>query len=519
MQILKVLNKHREHGSLSPKAMKSALEELGPTFVKMGQIMSTHPELVPKEYCNELGLLRSDVAPMGFDEVRRVIETAYEKPLEEVFSEFDKTPLGSASIAQAHAARLKGGDAVVVKVQREGIYKVMEQDIMLLKKLSPVLKYFVRDIGEVVDFRTLFDEMWETSREEMDFTKEAANGREFYELNKDIKYATCPYVYEELARRTVLVSKYVGGYEIDDVDALVAAGYDMKEVGTKLVNSFAKQIIDDGFFHADPHQGNIRVEDGVIVWIDLGMMGRLTTRDRIILSNTVESVATADIDGIKDAILTIGIHDGTVDQVQLYADLSDAFAKYAGMDLGDMDIAEVMEYMVSVARKHRISVPSGVTMLARGTATLEGVLAQICPEISVLEIMSNAITSKLLHRDIKNDARVEVYTAVRAMKKALRIPALTSDVFASLIKGQTKINVENSDSKSRERARERNTNRLAAAGISGMMMIGSAILCSADIEPKLAAAPVIGLTGFIIGGAVALALLISMALRGGGKER
>lgn len=498
-KIIRTFLKYSRHGGMTPASLKSALEELGPTFVKMGQIMSTHPDLIPPAYCKELGLLRSEVAPMPAAEVRRVIETAYHMPMGDIFEDFDETPLGSASIAQAHSAHLKNGDHVVVKVQREGIYDIMEQDIRLLKKASPLIRR-LRGMGDVVDFNILLDELWESSREEMDFTQEAQNGIDFRRLNEELKYSTCPRVYEEFSTKTVLILEYVGGYEIDDIENLEKAGYDMNEIGTKLVNAFAKQIIEDGFFHADPHQGNIRIEDGVIVWIDMGMMGRLSVRDRLLLSNVVEAFATYDIEGIKSSILTIGVHDGNIDHAQLYADVENAFSKYADADLGDMDIAEVMDFMFTVAKKHHISIPSGVTILARGIATLEGVLAQICPDISVIEIMSNAVTSDILGRmDLKADAAKYVYAAVRSMKKTLLIPTLVSDALTSVKKGQTKLNLEISLSPRAEASRERQTGMTASAILIGAVIIGSCLLCTTDMEPKLFGAPAIGMIGFLAG--------------------
>ena len=269
----------------------------------------------------------------------------------------------------------------------------------------------------------------------MDFTQEAQNGIDFRRLNEELKYSTCPRVYEEFSTKTVLILEYVGGYEIDDIENLEKAGYDMNEIGTKLVNAFAKQIIEDGFFHADPHQGNIRIEDGVIVWIDMGMMGRLSVRDRLLLSNVVEAFATYDIEGIKSSILTIGVHDGNIDHAQLYADVENAFSKYADADLGDMDIAEVMDFMFTVAKKapHLYS-QRGHHSCTRHCHT-EGVLAQICPDISVIEIMSNAVTSDILGRmDLKADAAKYAYAAVRSMKKTLLIPTLVSDALTSVKK-------------------------------------------------------------------------------------
>ena len=262
-EITSVLRKNGITRGLTPQKLRIILEELGPTYIKIGQIMSLHSDILPKRYCDELMKLCSDVAPMPFSEVREVVEQAYGCPWSEIFSEIDEKPLGSASIAQVHRALLLDGAQVVVKVQRKGIYEMMARDIGLLHKAVKLLPPI--SLKGMVDFDMVLDELWSVTREEMNFLTEASNIEEFARYNKEVAFVRVPRLYQEYTTMHVLVMEYIGGYAIDDKEALLADGYDLHEIGSKLIDNFIKQVIEDGFFHADPHPGNVKVKDGKIV--------------------------------------------------------------------------------------------------------------------------------------------------------------------------------------------------------------------------------------------------------------
>ena len=292
MEIVEVVRRHEIIKGLTPEKLCAIIEELGPTFIKLGQILSMRSDILPREYCEALKKLRSSVAPMPYEQVVSIVERSYGRPLSEVFSSFDEQALGSASIAQAHAAVLCTGESVVVKVQREGIHDVMSRDIMLLKNACKILKY--TPASGLVDFNQVLDEMWVVAQEEMNFQTEAANLERFRALNADVAFVTSPILYREFTTTRVLVMERIDGAAIDDRDALLAGGYDPAEIGAKLADNYVRQIMEDGFFHADPHPGNLRVRDGKIVWLDMGMMGTLTERERKLVGQAVSGVARLD---------------------------------------------------------------------------------------------------------------------------------------------------------------------------------------------------------------------------------
>ena len=304
-EILAVLKRHHITQGIQPDKLCAILEDLGPTYVKLGQIMSMRSDLIPEKYCKQLSRLRTDVKPLPFDVILEVLEQELGEDPDTAFQEIDSRPLGSASIAQVHEAVLKTGEHVVLKVQRPGIKETMAQDIALMKKAAGLLNFAV-GTGDLIDFRGIIDEMWETTKEEMDFFKEAEHLELFYENQKDIQYVTCPKVYRQYSSYRLLVMSYVDGIQIDQISQLEELGYDMSEIGKKAAENYCKQILEDGFFHADPHPGNLWIAGGQIAWLDLGMAGHLSDHYKAILKRAISAILKNDIYELKNAFLSFG---------------------------------------------------------------------------------------------------------------------------------------------------------------------------------------------------------------------
>ena len=385
-EITSVLHKYGITRGITPQKLRMILEDLGPTYIKIGQIMSLHSDILPKRYCDELMCLRSEVTPMEFPEVKEVIEQAYGCPWNEIFAFISDTPLGSASIAQVHRAELLSGEQVVIKVQRTGIYEIMARDIGLLRKAVKLMPPI--SLKGMADFDQVLDELWNVTREEMNFLTEASNMEEFARRNADVVYVRTPKLYQEYTTMHVLVMEYIEGPAIDDKEKLLAGGYDLEEIGIKLIDNYIKQVMEDGFFHADPHPGNVKIQDGKIVWIDMGMMGRLTERDKELIGKAIRGIAENDIGMIQEAVMALGEFKEKPDQSVLYEDISELMSKYGSLDMGEIDVAEVMMDLMEVMKENKIRMPHGLTMLARGLTNMEGVLADIAPQINMIEIAS-----------------------------------------------------------------------------------------------------------------------------------
>ena len=492
-----VLHKYEITKGLTPEKLRMILEDLGPTFIKTGQIMCMHSDILPKRYCDELMRLRSDVKPMPFSEVSEVLEESYGCSWGAIFREINEKPLGSASIAQVHKAVLKDGSPVVIKVQRKGIYGIMARDIALLRKAVRLLPPV--SIKGMVDLDMVLGELWDVTREEMNFLTEAANMEEFARKNEGIAYVGFPVLYQEYTTIHVLVMEYIDGFNIDDKETLLANGYDLKEVGSRLADHYMKQVMEDGFFHADPHPGNLRVRDGKIIWIDMGMMGRLTERDREYIALAVRGVAVNDVGLIQEAVMALGEFKKNPDPSRLYEDISSLLTKYGTVDMGQIDVAEVMMDLMEVMKENGIIMPHGLTMLARGLTHMEGVLADIAPEINMVEIAAGRIKENIIRNfDWKKELKSGGKTLYRAVQRALDIPVLVSDAVQGYLKGQTKVNLDLHASPELARLLRRMVQNIVMGLWVMALLISSSIICTTDMKPKIWGIPALGAFGYVI---------------------
>lgn len=391
-EILKVLKRHHITQGISPEKLCDILEDLGPTYVKLGQIMSMRSDILPEKYCQKLARLRTDVNPLDFEMIFEILEQELGEDPKDIFYEIDEEPLGSASIAQVHRAILKNGEKVVLKVQRPGIKETVAQDIALMKKASGLLN-LAMGTGNLIDFRSMIDELWETTKEEMDFFKEAEHLELFYKNQKEIQYVTCPKVYRQYSSYRLLVMSYISGIQIDEIDQLEALGYDMSEIGKKTAENYCKQILEDGFFHADPHPGNLWISDGKIAWLDLGMAGYLSDHYKAILKRAISAILKNDIYELKNAFLSFGTPKEKINHAQLYTDLDDLVGRYMNMDFGTMNVGELMEDFLNLLKIHKIAVPSDITLLARSMITIEGTLKICSPNVNMLEILTTHMSA------------------------------------------------------------------------------------------------------------------------------
>jgi len=495
LEIAGILAKHRIFLGVTPEKLRAVLEDLGPTFVKLGQLLSMRTDLLPARYCEELQKLRSEVKPMPMDEVARVVEASLGMPLSEAFPQFDPVPLGSASIAQAHVAVLKSGEKVVVKVQREGIFDRMASDIALLKKAVKPLK--LMPTGETVDFDMVLTELWNVSQQEMDFLHEADNAEEFLRLNQGIEYVGCPKPYRELSTRQVLVMEAVDGIRIDDCEALRREEYDPDEVCLKLCTNYMKQVLDDGFFHADPHPGNLLVRDGQIVFLDLGMVGRLSAKDQEAFEKALGSVAARDADGVTDAVLAIANHTAPVDRKALHADVKAMLDRYLEMDIGAMNMGAIMQDYLRIAQIHRLTLPHGVTLLGRGISTLEGLVADLSPDTNLLEIVAQRFAArKLKGIDWKQTLAQNAQAVYESVQKSLSTPALLNDTLRSAASGNLSVRVETEPSAAQRKEAKNRAVRLNRTIVFTGLFVGSCLLALSGIAPRILGLPWPAALGF-----------------------
>lgn len=497
-EIREVLMRNHITRGISPEKLRTILEELGPTYVKLGQIMSLHSDILPKRYCDALMELTTDVTPMPFEEVKEVLEKSWMCDIKDILSSIEEKPLGSASIAQVHKAVLLNGEEVVIKVQRKGIYDIMARDIGLLHRLVSLMPK-IGDLRNMVDLDMVLDEMWTVAQQEMDFLKEAANITEFTHNNKDVAYIGVPQLYKEYTTDRVLVMEYIDGISITDINKLEEMGYDCHEIGQKLVNNFIKQVMDDGFFHADPHPGNLCVRDGKIIWLDMGMMGRLTEQQRRIMMRGVESIALRDVSMLESAVMDLCDEFGPVDRALLYENLRDFLNKYGSLSMGSINIPESMQDLMDIMKSNSLALPHGVTMLARGLAHIEGDLVVIAPDINMFDIAASRVGETYLEDvDLKAEVKSNLKRLYRSASKGIELPGLATDALKEYLKGESRTNLRLQISGPFAELVYTSVRNLVIGMCITGLLIGSAIICTTDMKPQVFGIPFLGFIGFAI---------------------
>ncbi len=489
-EILALMRRHRVSEGITPQQLRDILIDLGPSFIKIGQMLSLRSEILPQSYCDALADLQMDCAPMPFEETLRVLQGIYGERFSSIFKEIYPTPLGSASLAQVHKAVLSNGDVVAVKVQRPGVRVSMAQDIDVMRSVARHASRFMKD-DQMLDIREVVEELWKTFLEETDFTIEASNLHEFHELNNDVVYVTCPQPYLEYCTESVLVMEYVDGISIRDTEKLVKRGYDLDEIGLKVLDNYATQILDHGFFHADPHPGNIFISGGKVVYIDLGMMGRLSVRDRAGFGEIIKAVGQKDAGRLKDALIAFSTsHDlDTIDHPCLISELDIILQSYGTTDVADIDIGSMLTDIVALTRQCKVTLPSSVTNVSRGIVTIEGALAACLANQNIVDIVNGHLMRSL---DKKEEAKRLALDTIQSLDKSarslMRAAEYSGDAFRMLSRGQMKVNMEILGSIEPLKKVARIANRLAISLVIAGLLVSGSLIISVDL-PKVFGLP------------------------------
>lgn len=363
-----------------PRRLRMTLEELGPTFIKLGQVLSTRPDVVPPAFIEELARLRDEAPPGPWEPVRAQIERELEASLEDLFAAFDPEPLAAASLAQVHPATLFDGTPVVVKAQRPGVERAIETDLEILSDVARLLQDRT-PLGEIYDLPGIVEEFAATLRAELDFHREGRNADRFRANFADEPYLYIPKVYWEYTTRRVLVLERIHGIRIDQVEALDDAGYDRERVALHATRMVVKEVLEDGFFHADPHPGNFVVMPGEVIGaMDFGMVGYLSRRDRADLIRLYIYMVQLDEEGVVDQLVRMGMVGGQVDRVALQRDVGRLLRKYQGLPLKAIRAGEVVQEAMPIAFRHHLRLPSELWLLGKTLAMMEGVGLRLYPD-------------------------------------------------------------------------------------------------------------------------------------------
>lgn len=369
--------------------LRLALEELGPTFIKLGQLASTRTDIIPEDFTRELAKLQDEVKPASFTEVKKIIEEEI-GPIKEVFEQFNENPIGSASIAQVYPAIYKG-QKVIVKVRRPRIEKIIETDIEILRMLVNIIEKNIPGVRER-RLERLIDVFARTIRKELDFFNELNNAEKFRDLFRGDRRIYIPMVYQEISTNRVLIQEHIDGIKISDITKMKDNGIDPRVIAENGADIFLKQVLVAGFLHADPHPGNLFVKEGnVIVPIDFGMVGRLTPKTKDEISNLLMGVVETDPNRIARVLIKIGIIEDSVDFESLKEDIFYILDKFEGRNLAQISVAEFMNDINRVIRAYNIIIPQDLLYLGKALSQIEAIGRELHPGFDVLKSLKNFV--------------------------------------------------------------------------------------------------------------------------------
>jgi len=368
-----------------PERLRLTLEELGTTFIKIGQMLSTRPDLLPQEYISELSKLQDNAPRVPYEAIADAIEHEFGARPEAIFKTFDVEARAAGSIAQVHNATLPDGTPVVVKVRRPGVDQLVEQDLAVLGEMARFLSHHT-EAGKKYEPESLLDEFAYSLRNELDFTREAQNAERIAaEFSGDSRIHV-PAIFSDFSGRTVLTMEAISGIKIDDLKALDEAGVNRHELAEKCAHIALVQVLDYGFFHADPHPGNFFVlPDGAIALIDYGMVGRLGERLRESLIRLALAITRHDSERLLEELLALGAARGQVDRAALSRDLDRLMSEYDGVAIGEVSVAKIFREVSATAQKYELRLPSDLVVLARVIAMDEGMGAHLDPKFNLIE--------------------------------------------------------------------------------------------------------------------------------------
>ena len=525
-EIIDVVRKYNYDDGITPEIIVNILEDLGPTFVKLGQIASQQADYMPAEYSEALAKLRSKVAPMDIATVHSQIEKYLGKPTNELFATFDEKALGSASIAQVHKATLLDGTVVAVKVRRPGVVDTVARDFALIEK---VLDKFVKGNVGGVDIKALIVELEKTSKIELDLTNEANYLDRFYNNNLGRERIISPKCYRELTCEAILTEDFVTGTEVSKTDYLATLGEDERErLAALIADNFSTQVLVDGFYHADPHSGNVFIKEPVpgeqevkatepepkegeaaeekkiplpehnIEWIDFGMMGTLTQKQRQTLIDIVTNVVMKDAYSLKRILMTIAQPLGEVNHGEILGLCEDMCNQFSGTDFGDFELGDLLNTVLDALQDGNYKVDPFLTNLSRGVIAIEGTVKTLSHKVNILNYFLTKVDLGAdfnLNLEHPEEMNPEIaLKLVQLFKGVTDSSVKTAETLDMLQKDQLKVHTNLGLEEKALDTFNRLTSYLVRAFIIVALLIGSALLCTTAI-PILRW---VGIGGFVV---------------------
>jgi ubiquinone biosynthesis protein len=499
-------------GAISaPERLRLAFEELGPTFIKFGQVLSSRPDIIPAEYIQELSKLQDDVPEFPFEDARKLIESQLKRPVTDIFLHLDEKPRAAASLAQVHRAKLLSGDDVAVKVQRIGVDKVIENDIRILREFAGLVERRIPE-SRRYEPRGLVDEFARSIRHELDFVREGRNIDRFRKYFSGTPIVYIPKVYWELTTPKVLTIEYIDGIKITDIASLDAAGLDRKAIAVNGANITLKEVFEFRFFHADPHPGNLFVcENNIIAPVDFGMTGTIEEDVADQMSGVFLAVLEKDVDGLVKNLRALGVAEDVEDIRSFKIDVRDLVDRYYGLPLSKIEIGGVFRELMGIVQRYRLRLPHNFAMIGKALMITEGVGRALYPDFNILEIAKPYARRLLWKRyDPRRQLNEMRKTGAEALDFLKALPTDLKEIFAIIRKGKFTMLFEHRGLELLVDELDRSSNRISFAVVIAALIVGSSLIFQTRVGPTFFDYPIIGLAGFLLASILGIWLLIGI---------
>jgi ubiquinone biosynthesis protein len=495
--------------------MRLVLEELGPTFIKLGQILSTRPDVIPHAFVREFEKLQDDVPSFPFEEVLIQITGELGGPVEQFFAEIDPVPLAAASIAQVHRARLRTGEDVVIKVRRPGIVAVVESDISALMALAGLAERHVSG-SELYDPVGIVREFARTIRREMDFSREAHTIEKFRDNFIKTPWMYFPRVFWEQSSRAVLTMEYVAGIKVSDREKLSDQGLDSKLIARRGADAFLEMVLNHGFFHGDLHPGNVLIlPDNVICLLDYGIVGRLDEELKNFLTDILSAIVNRDMDEVVSLLLFAGDISDSLDNRALKRDLLNFIDGYYEIPLKEVEVGRMLMEFIEIITLYSIRIPPDLMLLAKSLVLIEGMGRALDPAFDMVEhlrpFIVKAVRQKFSPLRISRDIN-QILSSY--LNLARNIPRDLKEIINRINRNKFKIDLEHRGLDKFTADFDRSINRLSTSMILAAMIIGSSIIMQTDKGPKVMGFPVLAFMGYTVAGLVGLWLVYAIIRSG-----
>lgn len=508
------------HQKPAPERFRMALEELGPTFVKFGQILSSRRDLVNEDLYEQLRRLQEHVAPFSGEEAKRVVEEELGKPIEKIFKHFEVNPLGAASMAQVHRATLKGGEEVVVKVQRPNIAEIISVDLAILMDVARFLDKHVEELS-VLNPVGIVREFSETLAAEQDFTHEARNMTRFHEQFQGNRNIRIPRVYTELSTHRVLTMDFISGWHVEDLKTLQKHRIDPVKLSERITKIIFEQIFVNGFFHGDPHPGNMTIlPRGVLGLYDFGMVGKLTPEFRQNIASMLLGLSQKNQRMVTRSLLGMSERGHVEDGKKLEADVEIFSEKYLDVPLKELKLEFVLNRLLDVLMEHKLRMKSDFYLGIKALTQVESIGKILNPNLNFLEFGQPFAVHALEQKyDVQVILKHLTQTALEGYDFLKTLPQDLRDFFDKIKDGRYQLPIEHRiHPEGFEPLRitmDRIANRLTNVILIASILICSSILILAKLPPLWGDVPIFGMMGLILGGVMACRLIISVLKHGG----